>query len=151
MSTGLAGLARVRHEHLNLGGDLCILLSIAEPLSCTALHPKFVLYVLDPEPELFAIATAHMYSRYGYEFTEGSEPSMRHVAIVGVGHDPALYDANAYGFDAAKLRDLGESTFVMTKEASYKLWAHKLSHRPRRCCQSPAASRVMNARFSAAH
>lgn len=111
MSTGLAGLARVRHEHLNLGGDLRILLSIAEPLSCTALHPKFVLYVLDPEPELFAIATAHMYSRYGYEFTEGNEPFMRHVAIVGVGHDPALYDANAYGFNAAKLRDLRRKHF----------------------------------------
>ena len=48
------GLSRVRHETLELGGGIRLLLSIAAPLSNS--QPKLVLYVLDPEPEVFALA-----------------------------------------------------------------------------------------------
>jgi hypothetical protein len=101
---------RTVHEVLELDG-LSLKLSVARPLSRRA--PLRVLYVLDPEPELFALTCAHIFGRYGYDADEDERAShMRRCAIVGVGHDPSLFDFTCDGWDVAKLRELRRAHFL---------------------------------------
>ena len=105
------GLTRVRHETLELGGGIRLLLSIAAPLSNS--QPKLVLYVLDPEPELFALAAAHLYGRCGYDDDEAPDASvLRGCVIVGVGHDPSLFRAGPQGWKVQSLRELRRRHFL---------------------------------------
>ena len=68
---------------------------------------QFILYVLDPEPELFALAAVHAFGRYGYNTGDDPDASiLRKCAIVGVGHDSAAYEAGPFGFNVEALRDL---------------------------------------------
>lgn len=100
------------HEVLELEG-LGLKLSVARPLSRRA-PPLCVLYVLDPEPELFALTCAHIFGRYGYDADEDEHASshMRRCAIVGVGHDPSLFDCTCDGWNVAKLRELRRAHFL---------------------------------------
>ena len=108
----MAGLGRAMHEVLELEG-LGLKLSVARPLSRRA-PPLCVLYVLDPEPELFALTCAHIFGRYGYDADEDEHASshMRRCAIVGVGHDPSLFDCTCDGWNVAKLRELRRAHFL---------------------------------------
>ena len=55
---------------------------------------QYILYVLDPEPELFALAAVHAFGRYGYNTGDDPDASiLRKCAIVGVGHVPTAYEA----------------------------------------------------------
>ncbi len=50
--------------------------------------------VLDPEPELFALATAHLFGRAGYEANGSPMASpLKRVAVVGVGRHPGSFRA----------------------------------------------------------
>lgn len=108
----MAGLGRAMHEVLELEG-FGLKLSVARPLSRRA-PPLCVLYVLDPEPELFALTCAHIFGRYGYDADEDEHASshMRRCAIVGVGHDPSLFDCTCDGWNVAKLRELRRAHFL---------------------------------------
>ena len=110
---GAFGLSRVATSHtIDCGGDLKLRLSVAVPLDKRG-PPSFVIYVLDPEPELFALVTAHLFGRFGYVSSENDPEAslMRRAAVVGVGHDPSLYNAGAYGFSVEALRDLRRKHF----------------------------------------
>lgn len=110
MATPVA-LTRVRHEMLDMGGGIKLQLSVAAPLS--KMPPLFALYILDPEPELFALAAAHMYGRYGYDDDDSPEASvMRRCVLVGVGHDPALFHAGPHGWKVPNLRELRRRHFL---------------------------------------
>ena len=82
------------------GAGLTLRLSVAPPVGGGA--PTGVLYVLDPEPELFVLVAAHVLSRAGYD-SESAPPSpLRGLAVVGVGHHPdAMLGAATLGFRGA--------------------------------------------------
>ena len=109
MNTPVA-LSGVRTEIIEMGGGIKLRVCIAGPLSSRI---GSVLYVLDPEPELFALAAAHLYGRFGYEMDDDPRASvMRHCAVVGVGHDPAHFRANSSGWKVENLRDLRRRHFL---------------------------------------
>lgn len=107
-----------------MGGGIKLQVSIAGPLS---LQPDRVLYVLDPEPELFALAASHLYGRYGYEMDDDPRASvMRHCALVGVGHDPSHFRANAKGWKVENLRDLRRRHFLRGEGRFLHYMCHEL-------------------------
>ena len=85
---------------------LVLRVSVAPPLDDGVADA--VLYVLDPEPELFHVAAMHMYSRFGYENdpTSSKYSQLRRCAIVGVGHHPDSFRATDQGWDIPALREL---------------------------------------------
>ena len=104
------GLARVQVDQLTAGG-IQLQLSIARPLSPRP--ASFALYVLDPEPELFAIAAGHMFGRFGFEADGDDDASlMRECAIIGVGHAPASFGCNDLGWHVEQLRELRRAHFL---------------------------------------
>lgn len=105
------GVGRVTHSTLDCD-SLKLQLSVAPPLDQSR-PPKFVLYVLDPEPEIFAIAAAHIYGRFGY-VTSDADPDasvMRRCALIGIGHDPDTYAAGPHRFSVDELRLLRRRHF----------------------------------------
>ena len=98
---------RVSHEKFTVG-DLSLRLSYAFPLSEGP--PKGILFCLDPEPELFSLATSHLFGRYGYDSDPG--PALRGLAVVGVGHHPDLFTSRARGWDIDALRELRRRDFL---------------------------------------
>ena len=112
MAESCCGLARVSYSTLECGDELTLRLSVALPLDRRG-PPEFILYLLDPEPELFALATAHVYGRYSYIATDDDPEAsvMRRCALVGIGHEPSLYAAGAHGFSTDALRTLRRRHF----------------------------------------
>ena len=100
-----SALQRASSESLRCTGNLTLRIYYAPPL-CSSSPPAFVLYVMDADPEMFTLACAHVFGRYGYDLDESAEASlMRTCAIVGVGHDPTTYGAHSYGWDTDVLRE----------------------------------------------
>lgn len=99
------GLMRTSH-HPFASGELKLRVSLAPPLAGGV--PDAVLYVMDAEPELFALAALHLYSRTGYCLEQDSPTysPLRHLAVVGVGHDPACVSMSKTEWDIASLRAL---------------------------------------------
>merc|ERR1719387_203515 len=94
---GPMSLARASYYRARVG-DLDLRVSVCNALErCTA-----ILYVLDPEPELFGLCTAHLLGRAGY----GTTSPLRGCAIVGVGHHPSLYGGGPAGWDVQAMREL---------------------------------------------
>jgi hypothetical protein len=110
MTDSCIGLSRVSHSSF-VCGDLLLRLSVAPALDARA--PEYVLYVLDPEPEIFALAACHAYSRFGYVETDDDPDAsvLRRCAIVGVGHNPALFGAGQRSFDVDALRTMRRMHF----------------------------------------
>ena len=91
-------------------------LSLAGPLCHTA-PPSFVLYILDPYPELFALTCADLLGRGGYDIDGSPEASpLRQLAIVGIGHDPADYSAGTLGWNVEALRALRRRDFLFDRD-----------------------------------
>ena len=111
------GLMRTRHHRLDLrqgssADGLLLRVSLALPLAKTG--PYYVWYVLDPEPELFALVVAHIFGRAGYDADDslGASP-LRRVAVVGVGHHPeSCLAGHADGWDVSALRELRRAHFL---------------------------------------
>lgn len=99
------GLLRTRHHPFTVGG-LKLRISLAPPLAGGM--PDAVMYVMDAEPELFPLAALHLYGRTGYclDKDDPKYSPLRHLAVVGVGHDPACYGMLESGWDVATLRAL---------------------------------------------
>ena len=107
------GLLRTRHERFEAAdGELCLRLSFAAPLS--KVGPVTVLYVLDPEPELFVLAAAHILGRAGYDADGSHDASpLQRLAVVGVGHHPSTFGGDdAGGWDVVRLRELRRAHFL---------------------------------------
>ena len=106
------GLARVRHVQLDVGG-LHLRLSVARPLSQSP--PSCAMYILDPEPELFALATAHLFGRFGYDSDDADDGTslMRRCAVVGIGFDPeSSFECTEDGWNVGKLKELRRAHFL---------------------------------------
>ena len=71
-------LQAIEQHELMLGSGSTIQVSLARPLG--GKRPRGVIYVLDPQPELFLLLAAALFSRGGYENTS----SFRGVALVGL-------------------------------------------------------------------
>ena len=108
-----------------MGGGITLQISIAAPLSKAT--PTCVLYILDPEPELFALATAHIYGRYGYDSDDCAEASvMRQCVLVGVGHDPSHFKATPTSWKVQNLRDLRRRHFLRGEGRFLHYMCHEL-------------------------
>ena len=120
MASGFVSLARCSHSTLDLGEDCRLHISVAPPLDNRA-PPSFVLYILDPEFELFATAASHLYSRFNYVSSDDDESAsvLRKVALVGVGHHPSLFEAGAFKFSVTALRDLRRKHFRDDTDGSF--------------------------------
>eukprot|EP00931_Biecheleriopsis_adriatica_P119610 TRINITY_DN94834_c0_g1_i1.p1 TRINITY_DN94834_c0_g1~~TRINITY_DN94834_c0_g1_i1.p1 ORF type:complete len:167 (-),score=19.65 TRINITY_DN94834_c0_g1_i1:211-711(-) len=105
VSCTVGGLLRASHHPFAVG-DLQLQISIALPLAGGV--PEAVLYVLDAEPELFAVAATHLYGRTGYclDKDDPKYSPLRRVAVIGVGHDPACWGMSDTGWDIGALREL---------------------------------------------
>ena len=74
-----------------------------------------VVYVLDPEPVLFAAACLHVFSMASYfegTSAEGdAEARYARMCVVGVGHAAEAFGLDGDGFDRLRLRDLRRRDF----------------------------------------
>jgi len=104
------GLMRASHHPFDFG-ELKLRVSLAPPLAGGV--PDSVLYVMDAEPELFALSALHLYSRTGYCVDQDSPmySPLRHLAVVGVGHDPACISMSKCGWDIASFRALRQRDY----------------------------------------
>ena len=88
--------------------NLHLQIHMAPPMN-TSKPPIAILYVLDPEPELFISAMSHLYGRAGYY----EETSILHrIAIAGVGFSPHTFDAHPHGWNVNLLRNLRRAYFA---------------------------------------
>lgn len=106
----IGGLSRVLKPRLISCEGLDFQVFVAPPLSGVT---QYVLYVLDPEPERFALYTTNLFSLQGYyrDNDEGANV-LRDVAVVGFGRAPSSYSQHSGGFDAVKLRELRRADFM---------------------------------------
>ena len=111
------GLARATVHALTLPAtpgcpELRLELTVAAPPERAAnTHaPPLLLYVLDPEPLLYATAALFAYTQAAYYPTAtehaGPEATFRRLYVVGVGHARREWGADGGGFEAAALRQL---------------------------------------------
>ena len=125
----IMGVARARRHKLELPATE----EVNEPLrldiliapACAHLQADdrraLILYVLDPEPSLFAAACVHIYAGSGYYANAPADsPEARYgrVHIVGVGHSREAFSADANGWDAASLRYLRRRDFPICNHPS---------------------------------
>ncbi len=114
----MAGIERILTHPFEVRSDelppLRLELSVAPAVSQNPNAEQIVVYVLDPEPALFAAATLFVYAQSGYYASTGPEhcesafPSM---SVVGVGHARQDYSSTSAGWDAAALRQLRRRDF----------------------------------------
>jgi len=110
----VAGVGRVRKHRLVLPGSgtlppLPLDIYFARPPAKHATDaplPPLVVYVLDPEPIMFGVASIFAYAQAGYfpDSVGQEEAAFRRLHIVGVGHPAEAYDLDAEGFDRTALR-----------------------------------------------
>lgn len=104
------GLQRATRESITIKG-IHLQLSYAPALSSST---EYIVYLLDPEPEMFTLACTHLYARFGH-VNDDADPEaslMRDVAIVGVGHHPDSFAANKDSWDTDGLRELRRKHFL---------------------------------------
>jgi len=112
------GHARVEHHSIDVEG-LALRISIAPPLNSSG-PPAAILYILDPDPELFPLAAVHIFGRAGFD--DDASPSasvLRCIAVVGVGHHPRSFSATSVGWDVAALRELRRRDFLRNDPGSF--------------------------------
>jgi len=119
------GLKRVRHCTKEIGGQ-ALHIQVAAPLKKGP--PRKVVYILDPEPELFVLMSTALYGRVGYypedpvtgedhpmcqkSLEQGTDLCvLRDAALVGVGFDPRSYELGAEGWNTEKLVELRRKWF----------------------------------------
>eukprot|EP00931_Biecheleriopsis_adriatica_P051696 TRINITY_DN30013_c0_g2_i2.p1 TRINITY_DN30013_c0_g2~~TRINITY_DN30013_c0_g2_i2.p1 ORF type:complete len:628 (-),score=91.60 TRINITY_DN30013_c0_g2_i2:70-1953(-) len=90
-------------NHKVVIGTLALRLSYAPPLAGGA--PVAVLYVLDPEPELFALSALHIFSRAGQRSDQDFTSQLHLIGVVGVGHHPSCADGNSEVMHELRQRD----------------------------------------------
>ncbi|KAL1507631.1 hypothetical protein AB1Y20_007250 [Prymnesium parvum] len=75
--------------------------------------PPLVLYVLDPEPILFAAAALFAYSTFGYfsALPSTAEHGSGRLHVIGVGHAASEFSASPHGWDNCALRQLRRRDF----------------------------------------
>eukprot|EP00930_Biecheleria_cincta_P004475 TRINITY_DN105389_c0_g1_i2.p1 TRINITY_DN105389_c0_g1~~TRINITY_DN105389_c0_g1_i2.p1 ORF type:complete len:305 (+),score=34.08 TRINITY_DN105389_c0_g1_i2:187-1101(+) len=118
---GIGALSRVLAPRPIVVADACFQVTVAPSVSG---RTDFILYVLDPEPERFALVTTNLYGLQGY-YRDGDEgaTALRHVAVAGFGRAPLAFDQNPSGFDSAKLSELRRADFTGSGGASQFLEA----------------------------
>lgn len=115
--SGIGAVSRVLAPRSVVVADACFQVNVAPSLSG---RTDFVLYVLDPEPERFALVTANLYGLQGYyrDDDEGANV-LRHVAVAGFGRAPLAFDQNPGGFNAVELRDLRRADFTGSSASQF--------------------------------